>query len=90
MSTYYINAIRMSQGGYAHEHIAAVQYAAQGGNASLATEAMIAKLRHSTNHAKVLDGSREVEVGIVEVAKPYLRTHANGSYTDNLLSLPRF
>jgi Protein of unknown function (DUF3892) len=31
-----------------------------------------------------------VEVRIVDANPPYLRTVANGSYTDNLLYLPRY
>ena len=38
------------------------------------------------------DGTREVQVGVVhpQYGPPYLRTHADGVWTDNLLALPRY
>jgi hypothetical protein len=32
----------------------------------------------------------DVAVGVVEATPPYIRTHADGVWTDNLLSLPRY
>ena len=42
--------------------------------------------------AYVESSRTKVAVGVVKPQgrKPYLRTYANGSWTDNLLSLPRF
>ena len=31
-----------------------------------------------------------VKVGVVDATPPYLRTHADGVWTDNLLALPRY
>ena len=31
-----------------------------------------------------------MSVGVVDANPPYIRTHADGVWTDNLLALPRF
>jgi len=40
--------------------------------------------------AFVTDGVRSVAVGVVHANPPYIRTYADGVWTDNLLALPRF
>lgn len=42
--------------------------------------------------AYVESGTSTVAVGVVKPSngEPYLRTYANGVWTDNLLSLPKF
>lgn len=42
--------------------------------------------------AYVSNGSSRVAVGVVrpQIGSAYLKTHANGVWTDNLLALPRF
>jgi hypothetical protein len=35
------------------------------------------------------DGS-DVAVGVVDASPPYIRTYADGNWTDNLLALPRY
>ena len=40
--------------------------------------------------AYVASGGTRVDVGVVHDNPPYLRTHANGTPTDNLLSLPTY
>lgn len=42
------------------------------------------------NQAWVADHEGKVEVLVVDGNPPYLRTYADGRYTDNLLALPRF
>jgi len=44
------------------------------------------------NSAYVSSGSSQVAVGVVrpKIGLPYLKTHANRVWTDNLLALPRF
>jgi hypothetical protein len=43
------------------------------------------------NRAQVAGESGPAEVGVVERGSTkYLRTHADGQWSDNLLSLPRF
>lgn len=52
--------------------------------------AVVEWLRACGGVAKVRDEYGEVDVGVVNADPPYLRTYANGKWTDNLLSLPRF
>jgi hypothetical protein len=42
------------------------------------------------NHAWVADQEGKVEVRVVAGNPPYVRTYADGRFTDNLLALPRF
>jgi hypothetical protein len=42
------------------------------------------------SNAVYVHGSPDGSVGVVCVMPPYLRTHADGNWTNNLLSLPRF
>jgi hypothetical protein len=78
-------------GGNKHEHITTVQwYSPSSGDVNTSTTAtMVAWLRNKTNRAYVCDGKRIVEIGVVEATPPYIRTHADGSWTDNLLALPK-
>jgi hypothetical protein len=41
------------------------------------------------NSLYVMDGRAMVEVNVVDGDPPYLRTRADGRWTDNLLALPR-
>lgn len=74
-----------------HQHIAAVRWrdAVDGSTGSMTREQAVAWIRKGGD-ARVQDGTRSVVVGVVEGTPPYLRTHANGVYTDNLLSLPTY
>ena len=45
---------------------------------------------NSNNQAFVKVGQNQVRVYVVPVQPPYVRTVADGIWTDNLLSLPRF
>lgn len=53
---------------------------------------MVAWVDESGNHAYVGSGSSRVEVGVVrpDSGQPYLRTYADGKWSNNLLSLPEF
>ena len=42
------------------------------------------------NRAIVSDGNRTVDVGFVNASPPYIRTYADGVWTDNLLALLRY
>jgi hypothetical protein len=53
-------------------------------------KAMVQWLRESTNRAQVADSDEPAEVRVVDANPPYLRTVANGQWSDNLLALPRF
>jgi hypothetical protein len=59
----------------------------------VAKPALVAWLDQSkTNQAIVSDGIRSVNVGTVhpQYDSPYVRTYADGTWTDNLLALPIF
>ena len=87
----YITAVHM-QGGTGHEHIASVQWrnAADNSTGQSTREAVVAWIRDQNGVARVTDGQREVNVGVVDATPPYLRTYADGVWTDNLLALPRY
>jgi hypothetical protein len=38
----------------------------------------------------VTDGKNTVAVLVVDSSPPYLRTYADGKWTDNLLALPKY
>ncbi|EYF00508.1 Hypothetical protein CAP_0542 [Chondromyces apiculatus DSM 436] len=77
-------------GGTGHEHIAAVQWINPATNAtgSSTVKAMIDWITKEKGIAKVTDGKNTVEVRVVNNA--YLRTYADGKWSNNLLSLPRY
>ena len=79
-------------GGTQHEHIASVKWRNPGdGKTGESTrEAMVIWIRDEKGDARVTDGVNQVQVGVVNAAPPYIRTHADGKWTDNLLALPRF
>ena len=87
----YITHIRMS-GGTAHEYIISVKWRNASDNAigerTIAT--MIDWIENKKGVAKVTDGKNIVNVGVVKGTKPYLRTHADNKWTNNLLALPRY
>jgi hypothetical protein len=88
----YITAIRLS-GGNKHEHIESVRWenpsTAKTGEST--KQEVVRWLKESKgNEARVRSGTSYVLVGVVDASPPYIRTHANGVWSDNLLSLPRF
>lgn len=72
-----------------HEHIAEVRWRNPGDGTTGTTSRadMVAWIRKG-NDAQVQDGRGSVQVAVVEANPPYLRTVADGVYTNNLLSLP--
>jgi hypothetical protein len=87
----YITAVHM-EGGASHQHIAAVRWrnpADQApGESSRAN--MVTWIRDG-GVARVRDAEGDdVAVGVVNADPPYLRTHADDVWTDNLLYLPRY
>jgi hypothetical protein len=80
------------RGGENHEHIARVRWTnPQTGDSGQSTrEQMIEYLRKPGTRAFVTDGERTVNIRIVEAEPPYIRTHADGVWTNNLLALPRY
>jgi hypothetical protein len=80
------------EGGTLHQHIASVRWInPQTQDTGTSTrQVMVDWLRTLGNRAVVFDGVRTVEVAVVNANPPYIRTHADGVWTDNLLSLSRF
>lgn len=87
----YITQVRMS-GGTSHQHIAAVRWtsATDGNTGESTTAVMVSWIRDDKGDARVKDAQGEVRVGVVDGTPSYLRTFADGRWTDNLLSLPRY
>jgi hypothetical protein len=82
---------RMSPGGTQHEHITRLSWIEVGiskiGDNS--REEMV-KWINDGGRAVVIAGDRQVDVLVVGATPPYLRTYADGVWTDNLLALPTF
>lgn len=88
MSTY-ITAVRMSPStANDHEHISEVGWEQPGEPGTCTRQAMIDFIEKG--NAVYVHGSPDAQVGVVRATPPYLRTHADGNWTNNLLSLPRF
>jgi hypothetical protein len=88
----YVTAVHMESGGTRHEHIADVKWTnpddGQTGESSRAN--MVDWIENKHGVAKVTDGTNTVDVGVVNATPKYIRTHADGKWTDNLLALPRY
>ncbi|NTW28877.1 MAG: DUF3892 domain-containing protein [Coriobacteriia bacterium] len=80
------------EGGSRHEHIASVQWRSMvdssTGTSSRAD--MVDWIKNKGGKAYVQGNWQNVDVGVVDATPPYLRTYANGIWTDNLLALPEF
>jgi hypothetical protein len=89
----YITAVQMSRGGTRHEHIASVRWtnpATRKTGQSTRAE-MVNWIRNEKGDARVRDrAGHDVQVGVVRARPPYIRTHADRVWTDNLLALPRY
>ncbi len=86
-----IIAIRLTQNGHAHEHISMLRWRdPSSGRTGENTRAQIVTFLRDGGNAIVSDGVRSINVFVVEGAVPYVRTFADGVWTDNLLALPRF
>ena len=86
-----ITEVHMS-GGTGHEHIEAVKWFNPDNNAvnESTRETMVDWIKNKNGVATVKDGKDAVAVGVVDAKTPYIRTHANGKWSDNLLALPRY
>jgi hypothetical protein len=88
MSTY-ITAVRMSPPtANDHEHVSEVRWEQPGKTSSCDKQSMVNFINEG-NPAHV-HGSPDAQVGVVTGTPSYLRTYADGNWTNNLLSLPRF
>ena len=89
----YVTHIRLSGYGAGHERITDVMWrnptTGATGQSSRAT--MLDWIKSQGGDARVRDSAgHDIRVGVVEAPSPYLRTYADGVWTDNLLALPRF
>jgi hypothetical protein len=87
-----ITAIRLA-GGSAHEHISDVRWRCKSTSSGQCTvEGLVAWLRaDDANRAVLAESSHLVAVLVVDgVGGPCLRARDQGSWTDDLLFLPRF
>lgn len=87
----YITAIHMS-GGTGHEHISSVRWRnpADGKTDESTKATMVDWIDNQKGVAKVQSNTGDVMVGTVDGSPKYLRTYANGKWTDNLLALPKY
>jgi hypothetical protein len=87
----YIIEVHM-EGGSGHEHIAEVGWRdpADGKTGRSSRATMVDWIENKSGVAKVTDGINTVDVGVVKGNPSYLRTHADGKWTDNLLALRRY
>ncbi|WP_431230447.1 DUF3892 domain-containing protein [Paenarthrobacter nicotinovorans] len=89
-----ITHVRLSTNGSGNEAITHYKWRNEnnGSTGYTGKPEMVAWVDTTGNSAYVDGGSTRVAVAVVRPlqAAAYLRTHANGVWTDNLLSLPRF
>jgi hypothetical protein len=83
---------RHMEGGTGHEHVARVRWRnpSGGGIGENSRAEMVDWIRNKGGQAYVEKGGLRVVVGVVNASPPYLRTHADGVWTDNLLALSTF
>lgn len=89
-----ITAVRLSPGGTAHEHITHLWWTNQtSGKTGDSTRAQVVDwIENQSGKAYTSDrNGHRTEVAVVTPARgeKYLRTHADGVWTNNLLALPR-
>ena len=90
--TAYIAAVHMS-GGTQHQHISQVVWVVDGTfQSGISARSDIVKFIDAGNSVMVSDGKTKVVVGVVRESghELYLRTYADGRWTDNLLAMPRY
>jgi hypothetical protein len=87
-----ITEIHMSAAVPAHEHIASVRWrVSSSGETGQSTRAQMVDWIEGGGVARVRDSAgNEIAVGVVKATPHYIRTYADGVWTDNLLSLPRY
>lgn len=89
--TVYITAIGPATS-TAHEHIARVRWLSSTDSKSntMPMADAVAWAGRDGNKFVVASDTGPVEVQVVKASPPYLRTVANGKWSDNLLALPKF
>ena len=87
--TNYITAVHMTPPtANDHEHISHVKWSQPGRTYTYTREEMIAFIK--AGNAVYVQGPPDAQVEVVNTTPPFLRTQADGRWTNNLLSLPRF
>jgi catechol-2,3-dioxygenase len=89
----YIYGVHMSSSGQHHQHIASVRWRnPDTGKAGQASQAEMVDYVNRSNTAVYVcgGGGHMARVGVVKDTPPYIRTHADGVWSDNLLALPRY
>lgn len=80
--------------GYAHEHIAEVEWRNTSDNniGRSTTPNVVDFIDNKNGDVRVRSTGSDVQVGTVhqQGRASFIRTHANGVWTDNLLALPRY
>ena len=84
-----VTAVHMT-GGSGHEHIAEVRWVSDDNQTGQSSRSQMVQFLNDGGTAFVRNGSSAVAIGVVKATPPYIRTHANGVWTDNLLSLPKY
>lgn len=85
----YITAIRLNPpSSTQHEHITHVRWEQPGNSSSCDRQAMVDFINQE--NTVYVHGRPDAQVGVVKANPPYLRTHADGNWNNNLLELPRF
>jgi hypothetical protein len=86
----YITARHMV-GGSEHEHIAEVKWEnRQTDDTGKNSRSQMVKWIEDGGDARVANGSSYVKVGVVDASPKYIRTYADGVWTNNLLALPEY
>jgi hypothetical protein len=81
----------MSQGGWTNQHITDVKWMSdQDGEVGQSTRQAMVDWIDNGGYAYVQAPQSRSQVGVVDATPRYLRTYANETWNDNLLSLPTF
>lgn len=89
----YITHIRMSApNARGYDRIIALKWRnpSDGATGQNTVQQIVDWIRNQKGVAKVADGRRTADVVVVDGQPPFLRTVADGAYSDNLLALPTF
>jgi hypothetical protein len=86
-----ITTVHMA-GGEKHEHIESVKWIdpADSKTGSSTRAQMVEYIEAKKGRAVVGEGMQRVGVGVVDATPKYIRTYADGNWTNNLLALPRY
>lgn len=86
-----ITAVHM-EGNDWHEHIGEMRWldTATGGGGTSTREEMVKFVRQFPNVAFVQGPTQIAYLRVHETHPPYVQTYADNTWTDNLLSLPRY